>query len=72
MVELANRLGSWKTIGKVVRPSCICGIEQDSKAKHLPFEELSGRLRLKCDDTRVETIFLLSARRTSPFKSAGL
>ena len=29
-----------------------------------------GRLRLKCDGTRVETIFRLSARRTSPFKSA--
>ena len=31
----------------------------------------SGRLRLKCDGTPAETIFLLSAKRTSPFKSAG-
>ena len=30
-----------------------------------------GRLRLKCDVTRAETRFLLSAKRTSPFKSAG-
>ena len=30
-----------------------------------------GRLRLKCDDTRAETRFRLSAKRTSPFKSAG-
>ena len=30
-----------------------------------------GRLRLKCDDTRAETRFLLSPKRTSPFKSAG-
>ena len=30
-----------------------------------------GRLRLKCDGTRAENIFLLSAKRTSPFKSAG-
>ena len=30
-----------------------------------------GRLRLKCDGTRAETRFLLSAKRTSPFKSAG-
>ena len=30
-----------------------------------------GRLRLKCDDTRVETRFRLSAKRTSPLKSAG-
>jgi hypothetical protein len=30
-----------------------------------------GRLRLKCDGTRAETRFRLSAKRTSPFKSAG-
>ena len=29
-----------------------------------------GRLRLKCDGTRAETRFYLSAKRTSPFKSA--
>ena len=35
-----------------------------------PPTEMS-RLRFKCDGTRAETIFLLSAKRTSPFKSAG-
>ena len=30
-----------------------------------------GRLHLKCDGTRAETRFRLSAKRTSPFKSAG-
>jgi len=30
-----------------------------------------GRLRLKCDGTRAETRFRLSAIRTSPFNSAG-
>jgi len=30
-----------------------------------------GRLRLKCDSTRTETRFRLSAKRTSPFKLAG-
>jgi len=30
-----------------------------------------GRLRLKCDGTCAETKFGLSAKRTSPFKSAG-
>ena len=30
-----------------------------------------SRLRLKCDGTRPETSFRLSAKRTSPFKSAG-
>jgi hypothetical protein len=29
------------------------------------------RLRLKCDDTRAETRFRLSPKRTSPFKPAG-
>jgi hypothetical protein len=29
------------------------------------------RLLLKCDSTRAETRFRLSAKRTSPFKSAG-
>jgi len=32
---------------------------------------LQGRLRLKCDGTRAETRFRLSAKRTSLFKSAG-
>jgi len=36
------------------RPDCSC----------------SGRLRLKCDGTRSETRFRLSAKRTSPFKLA--
>jgi hypothetical protein len=30
-----------------------------------------SRLRLKCDGTCAETKFRLSAKRTSPFKSAG-
>jgi hypothetical protein len=32
---------------------------------------LCSRLRLKCDGTRAETRFRLSAKRTSPFKSVG-
>jgi hypothetical protein len=32
---------------------------------------LGSRLRLTCDGTRAETRFRLSAKRTSPFKSAG-
>jgi hypothetical protein len=31
----------------------------------------TGRVRLKCDGTQAETRFQLSAKRTSPFKSAG-
>jgi hypothetical protein len=37
----------------------------------LSMTQLQGRLLLKCDGTRAETIFRLSAKRTSPFKSAG-
>jgi len=36
-----------------------------------PFNDACSRLRLKCDGTRAETRFRLSAKRTSPFKSAG-
>ena len=32
---------------------------------------LGCRVQLKCDGTRAETRFSLSAQRTSPFKSAG-
>ena len=31
----------------------------------------SSRLYLKCDGTRAKTRFRISAKRTSPFKSAG-
>jgi hypothetical protein len=31
-----------------------------------------GRLHLKCDSTRAETRFRLSAKRTSPFKLTGV
>jgi len=34
-------------------------------------ESPNCRLRLKCDGTRAETRFRLSAKRTNPFKSAG-
>ena len=34
-------------------------------------ERVGGRLSLKCDGTCAETRFRLSAKQTSPFKSAG-
>jgi len=37
----------------------------------LPTRLHGVRLRLKCDGTRAENRFRLSAKRTSPFKSAG-
>jgi len=38
---------------------------------YYPPHSLVGRLCLKCDGTRTETIFHLSVKWTSPFKSAG-
>ena len=37
----------------------------------LQYDKVNCRLRLKRDDTRAETRFRLSPKRTSPFKSAG-
>ena len=51
----------------VIRDSC-------AKEKVWTRERVSNdgyRGQLKCDGTRTETRFRLSAKRTSPFKSAG-
>ena len=41
-------------------------------AKHMSPQTCQySRLHLKCDGTRAETRFRLSAKRTSPFKSVG-
>jgi hypothetical protein len=44
---------------------------QSPSQRSVPTTVKSGRLRLKCDGTRAETRCRLSAKRTSPFKSAG-
>jgi hypothetical protein len=41
------------------------------RQRSVPFRLTASRLRLKCDGTRAETRSCLSAKRTSPFKSAG-
>jgi hypothetical protein len=45
-------------------------VVQEDTTFHVSFLRCR-RLRLKCDGTRAETRFRLSAKRTSPFKSAG-
>ena len=40
-------------------------------SREIPVTTLVGRLRLKCDGTRAENRFRLSAKWTSPLKSAG-
>jgi hypothetical protein len=47
-----------------------CYRERDGSCISFPLA--AGRLRLKCDGTRAEARFRLSAKRTSPFKSAGV
>jgi len=47
----------------------ICSLVYSVSTVH--FSSKGSRLRLKCDGTRAETRFRLSAKRTSPFKSAG-
>jgi hypothetical protein len=51
----------------------LSGIQQNSVMTLLAeiIFSLWGRLRLKCDGTRAETRLRFSAKRTSPFKSAG-
>jgi hypothetical protein len=44
---------------------------EDSRHMRLCEMKFRVRLRLKCDGTRAETRFRLSAKRASPFKSAG-
>jgi len=53
--------------------TCISIIPQNGdQPKHVESEiNKCLRPRLKCDGTRTETRFRLSAKRTSPFKSAG-
>ena len=47
------------------------GVAKETKVPAQLFSSLVGRLRLKCDGTRAETRFRLSAKRTSQFKSTG-
>ena len=57
---------SWPCNGRLVRRQVRVRSQRNSCE-----ESGSGRMRLKCDGTRAETRFRLSAKRTSPFKSAG-
>jgi len=76
----------WDGVGGIVN-STVCStipgfIPGKSKRSPPPLQNVQtrpgthpghqvGRLHLKCDGTRAETVFrLLSAKRTSPFKSA--
>jgi hypothetical protein len=47
----------------------MCTHKYTLQSKRTLVSKPSGRMRLKCDGTRAETRFRLSAKRTSPFKS---
>jgi len=55
----------------MITNSTILAICWNPKIFHETAIATCGRLRLKCDGTRAETRCRLSAKGTSPFKSAG-
>jgi hypothetical protein len=66
LVQLERRRQSvWEVAGAPATLRCFV-----SSLLH-PAIYLCSRPRLKCDGTRAETRFRLSAKWTSPFKSAG-
>ena len=60
---------------RILAPQALTAILPFTFAAHLrtlvSMESLCTRGKLKCDGMRTETRFRLSAKRTSPFKSAG-
>jgi len=50
---------------------CVSVCRHISTGVYLPQTFVLLRVQLKCDGTSAENIFRLSAKRTSPFKSAG-
>ena len=74
-VTLSNAKWPLSDVCASVANSCLLECDAVYSGESDPtllFRRIVGvRLRLKCDGTRAETRFLLSAKSTSPFKSAG-
>jgi len=51
--------------------SAFKGLIKHTRKSACPYGVIMCRGQLKCDGTRAETRFRLSAKRTSPFKSVG-
>ena len=71
---VTHRIGGWD-VPRVDMEKCVAQkislthwVSNPITVQHIAS---SCRLRLKCDVTRAETRFRLSAKRASPFKSAG-
>jgi len=75
IVKLSRRLPSIKegciNTKQFLLPATSISPERHSDNSKLKLKLTRCRLRLKCDGTRAETRFRLSAKRTSPFKLAG-
>jgi len=65
MTKLRRAFRDYANAPKIIRNDFRHGT-----AARIYFSRVKSRLRLKCDGTRAETRFRLSAKRTSPFKSA--
>ena len=69
-LQKCRRFGGWRYLlsnsggGEIFRT-------HPDQPRNPPATFAMSRLHLKCDGTRAETRFRLSAKRTSPFKSAG-
>ena len=48
----------------------LCRLWKEIVADDVELSVIDSRLRLKCDGTQAEIRFCLSAKRTTPFKSA--
>ena len=59
---------SQKTRQRIVHRSLVIKVRDNANSSNYG---KCGRGQLKCDGTRAETRFRLSAKRTTPFKSAG-
>jgi hypothetical protein len=73
--KLSRRLPSIKEgciiTKQFLLPATSISPERHSDNNKFILKLTSCRVRLKCDGTRAETRFRLSAKRTNPFKSAG-
>jgi hypothetical protein len=56
---------------KILRPTMCVNMQRTHLGYTIVFTLIGSRGQLKCDGTRAETRFRLSAKRKSPFKSAG-
>jgi len=71
-VPIVRKLGMPGWVWKISSSTAVQTPDRQATCLGLDLlNHVAGRLRLKCDGTRAEIRFRLSAKWTSPFKSAG-